>query len=312
MFDRFRAASPARQIQLIAIGVILIGGILAISWYFFLRTPYMPLFTNLRATDAATIVASLEQKKIPYHLADGGTTILVPAEAVDVARLNATTDDLPLKGTVGFELFNKSDMGLTDFAQKINYQRALQGELARTIMTLDGVDTARVHLSLGEDRIFRDDRVPPKASVTIRMQKGASLTGNVAQGVKRLIAAAVSNLDAANVVILDETGREVGSTQDSPSANLAAIAPLADQAPKSDIDQNANALPLVQIPDDDHVWLFEAGFAAVLFALILTGFILLLRRLGGPRRLTEQQREDLVAKLRSALQQRDNHVTSPG
>src|SRR5262249_15568170 len=129
----------------------------------------------------------------------------------DATRLDVMTEDLPLKGTVGFELFNKSDMGLTDFAQKINYQRALQGELERTIMTLDGVDSARVHLSLGEDRIFRDDRVPPKASVTIRMAKGRALSESQAQGVRRLVAAAVPNLDGANVVILDEEGRVVSA-----------------------------------------------------------------------------------------------------
>jgi len=102
-------------------------------------------------------------------------------------------------------------MGLTDFAQKINFQRALQGELERTIATLDGVDSARVHLSLGEDRIFRDDQVPPKASVTIRMRRGLTLAANAAQGIQRLIAAAVPGLEAANVVILDEQGRIVGA-----------------------------------------------------------------------------------------------------
>jgi len=100
-------------------------------------------------------------------------------------------------------------MGLTDFAQKVNYQRALQGELARTIMSIDGVEGARIHLSMGEDRIFRDDQVPPKASVVIRMRQGMALSAAVAQGIQRLVAAAVPKLESGQVVILDEAGRAI-------------------------------------------------------------------------------------------------------
>src|ERR1700749_4971916 len=211
MFDRFRAFSTRQQLMLAAVVASIGCVILIVAWFLFLRVDYQPLFTALRPAGAATIVADLDRRKVSYRLENGGTTILVPAGTVDATRLNVMSEDLPLKGTVGFELFNKSDVGLTDFAQKINYQRALQGELERTIMTLDGIESARVHLSLGEDRIFRDDRVPPKASVTIRMQKGVDLTASAAQGVQRLIAAAVPNLEVADVVILDETGRVIGA-----------------------------------------------------------------------------------------------------
>jgi flagellar M-ring protein FliF len=228
VFDRFRAYSQSGQIMLVALGVGVIGLLLVAIWLIFLRTAYQPLFTGLRTSDAATIVADLDRQKIPYHLADGGATILVPSDLVDTTRLSVMSEDLPLKGTVGFELFNKADMGITDFAQKINYQRALQGELERTIMTLDSVDTARVHLSLGEDRIFRDDRVPPKASVTIRMAKGATLSQSSAQGVRRLVAAAVPNLDIANVVVLDEEGRVV-SAAPPVAANTQAASPVSEE-----------------------------------------------------------------------------------
>src|SRR6185312_4078237 len=211
MFDRVQALTIRQQIVLAAIVAGVCALVIGMIWFAFFRIDYQPLFTELRPTDAATIVADLDRKKISYRLEQGGTTILVPAELVDSTRLNLMTDDLPLKGTVGFELFNKSDMGLTDFAQKINFQRALQGELERTIMTLDGVESARVHLSMGEERIFRDDRVPPKASVTIRMRRGVTLGIEAAQGVQRLIAAAVPNLDVSSVVILDEAGRVIGA-----------------------------------------------------------------------------------------------------
>jgi flagellar M-ring protein FliF len=198
-------------------------------WVLFFQVHYQTLFTSLRPADAAAIVADLDRKKISYRLADGGATILVPADVVDRTRLSVMTEDIPLKGTVGFELFDRSDMGLTDFAQKINYQRALQGELERTISTLDGVDSARVHLSLGEDRIFRDDQVPPKASVTIRMRKGLTLPTGAAQGIQRLIAAAVPSLEAANVVILDEQGRLEGMPSPAPRSGLAAISPVDEE-----------------------------------------------------------------------------------
>ena len=209
VFDRFKAASPRQQLWLAIGGICVLAALLFLLWFGFIRTTYQALFTDLKTNEASTIVAELDKKKIPYRLANGGAIILVPSEMADSARLDVMGGDLPLKGTVGFEIFNKTDMGLTDFAQKINYQRALQGELERTIMTLDGVDTARVHLSMGEDRLFREDQSPPKASITIRMARGAVLSESVAEGVKRLAAAAVPKMSPSDVVLLDEKGQAV-------------------------------------------------------------------------------------------------------
>lgn len=228
MFERFKTASPSQQLWLAIVGIAILAIALFLLWFFLFRTTYRPLFTQLKTNDASTIVDVLTRKKIPYRLADGGATILVPSDLADRARLDVMGGDVPLKGTVGFELFNKADMGLTDFAQKINYQRALQGELERTIMTLDGVDTVRVHLSMGEDRLFRDDQSPPKASITIRMTKGSFLSETVAQGVRRLVAAAVSKLNANDVVILDEHGRAVQAIEAGVVSNQSAF-PLLDE-----------------------------------------------------------------------------------
>src|SRR6185312_5741458 len=119
-FDRIRAMSSQRQI-LLAVGCLVIAGfVLGAAYFVFLRQPDAILFANLRPMDAATIVADLDKKKVPYRLADGGTTILVAQNQADATRLSVLSEDLPLKGTVGFELFNKSDIGLTEFAQKIN------------------------------------------------------------------------------------------------------------------------------------------------------------------------------------------------
>jgi flagellar M-ring protein FliF len=224
VFDRFRKAPIATQVTFVLLAVVAFTILLAGIWYLFLRVDYEPMFTRLRPGDAATIVGELENRKIPYRLTDGGTTILVPQEKADATRISIVGSHATLKDAVGFELFNKSDMGITDFAQKINFQRALQGELERTILTLDGVDSARVHLSMGEDRVFREDRAPPKASVTLHMVNGAMVPAGTVQGVQQLVAAAVPQLEATNVVVLDEGGQVL-------STGIAATRASADLPP---------------------------------------------------------------------------------
>jgi flagellar M-ring protein FliF len=195
--------------QILIIGTTALSGavILFLLWYFLLRTPFMPAFTGINSNDALTITQELNRLKTPYDLADDGTTILVPQNKVDEVRVNILGSELPLKGAVGFELFNKTDMGITEFAQKINYQRALQGELARTIMALDQIETARVHLSLPEEGIFEQDRRPAKASITIATKIGGEIEGNVVRGIQQLVASAVPDLQVSDVAILDSRGQ---------------------------------------------------------------------------------------------------------
>jgi flagellar M-ring protein FliF len=214
-FDKIRSMPLQRQMLLLAGVVVIVGFLLGSIYFVFLRQPDVVLFSNLRAMDAATIVAELDKKKVPYRLADDGTTILVSADKVDATRLSILSQDLPLKGSVGFELFNKSDIGLTEFAQKINYQRALQGELSRTIMAIDAVDTARVHLSLPEDTIFRDDKRSPKASIALTLKPGRNLSTGAVMGIQRMVAASVAELNAADVVVLDGEGQVISSDTSS-------------------------------------------------------------------------------------------------
>ncbi|MFI4973094.1 MAG: flagellar basal-body MS-ring/collar protein FliF [Caulobacterales bacterium] len=223
--DSLRTSSPRRQLIFAVGGVAIIGAVLIAAYFLVLRKPYAVLFANLRTVDAATIVADLDKKKIPYRLEAGGTTILVPQNRMDSTRLAEMTEDLPLKGEVGFELFNKSDMGLTEFAQRINYQRALQGELARTIMTMDSIDSARVHLALAEPSVFRDERRPSKASVTLLARPGKEIEAGAVRGIQRLVAAAIPDLAVDDVVVLDGRGETVSSSM---PAGVAA-SPLAQQ-----------------------------------------------------------------------------------
>ena len=211
MLQAFRNAPPSRQLMIVGgVGLVLCAALVAI-YFLFLRTSYSVLYRDLREADAATIVAELERTHVDYRLTDGGRSIMVSDGSVDTTRLHVASRDLPLQGTVGFELFNNSSIGLTEFAQRINLQRALQGELQRTIMSIDGVETARVHLALGEQTPFRGDRRPPRASVTVRTAPGRSLTVTTVRGIQRLIAGSVPEMDAANVAVLNERGALVSS-----------------------------------------------------------------------------------------------------
>jgi flagellar M-ring protein FliF len=138
----------ARVGLLCGIAVILAATIGVAAWLW--RVDYQVLFADLQPQDTAVMVAELDRMKVPYKIGSDGNTILVDGAVVHSTRLKLMGKDLPLHGTAGFELFNNADFGMTEFAQKINYQRALQGELTRTIMSLSEVRDARVHLALPE------------------------------------------------------------------------------------------------------------------------------------------------------------------
>ncbi len=192
----------------------LIGGIfagvlamLAIVWFAFLRPGYGILYEDLREADAAEIVGVLDKQGIEYRLEDGGRRLLVPEEEIGRARVLVAGSGVAMGGTVGFELFNEADMGLTEFAQKVNFQRALQGELARTIMGMEGIAFARVHLSLPERTLFRANQTGPKGAVTLQAQGNAALDPARVTGIQQLVASAVPDLPAREVAVLDHRGR---------------------------------------------------------------------------------------------------------
>lgn len=187
-------------------GSVLIVGLMLWLIVGLLRDDYGVLFAELAEPDAATIVKQLKKEKVPYRLADGGTTILVPAPQVHDVRLLLMSGDVPLRGGVGFEIFDKQGLGATEHAQKVSYQRALQGELARTIETLDHVKQVRVHLVMPESTLFTRDRQQASAAVAVTLEPGTALERQQISGVQRLVAAAVPGLDPARVVITDQRG----------------------------------------------------------------------------------------------------------
>ncbi len=188
------------------VGVVLVLALTAGLAYWAMRGEHKVLFADMTPQDAATMVAELERLKVPYRLENEGNTILVPAEIVHNTRLKLVGRDLPLQGTVGLELFNNADLGMTEFAQKVNHQRAQQGELTRTILSIDGVQSVRVHLALPEQGLFKKSAAPVKASIALTMKPGAVLRQDRVTGIQRLVAAAVANLKAADVTVLDQHG----------------------------------------------------------------------------------------------------------
>jgi flagellar M-ring protein FliF len=183
------------------------------GWWL-LRTEHAVLFSELRPQDAALMTAELDKLKIPYVLGDNGAAVLVDRSQVHTVRLKLMGKELPLHGAVGFELFNHTDFGMTEFAQKINYQRALQGELTRTILSFPEIRDARVHLAMPEHGLFKQNVARPKAAITLNVRNGQVLRSEQVSGIQRLVAAAVPGLAPQEVTIVDQQGLTLSRTTD--------------------------------------------------------------------------------------------------
>lgn len=199
----------------VAAGVALIVAATAVGSYFILRTDYQVLFGDMSMQDTSAMVAELDRLKIPYRLGEGGTSILIDRDAVYKTRLKLMGKDLPLHGAVGLELFNTTDFGMTEFAQKINYQRALQGELTRTILSLPEVQDARVHLAFPEQGLFKQQGVRAKAAVYLTLRRADALHKDQVNGIQRLVAAAVPGVAMQDVTIVDQHGVALTRPADS-------------------------------------------------------------------------------------------------
>lgn len=178
------------------------------------RPDLATLYANLSPRDAGMIVEQLKAARVPYRITDNGTRILVPAGLVYETRITLATAGLPQGGGVGFELFDRSSFGSTDFVQKLNYQRALQGELARTIGQIREVQQARVHIVLPQPTLFTDRDKPPSASVVLSLRPGARLTPEQVRAVVRLVSGSVEGMDPDRVAVIDSAGRILSQGSD--------------------------------------------------------------------------------------------------
>lgn len=173
------------------------------------------LFSGLESEDAGAIAQKLNDEKIPYELSGGGGTISVPADKVYDVQMKMAVLGLPQGGSAGFELFDKSTFGMTEFTEKLNYQRALQGELARTICQLRPVMSARVHITIPQDKVFESEQQPAKASIALKLRRGTPLTDEQVGGVVHLVASAVEGLKPQDVEVIDQDGNVLSESMAS-------------------------------------------------------------------------------------------------
>jgi len=171
---------------------------------------FKPLFTNLAAEDASGIVQKLKESGAEYRLGEGGASVLVPSARLDELRLTMAAAGLPKSGRVGFELFDKVNLGATEFTEHINYRRALEGELERTVMALTEVEQARVHITFPKDSVFLESQQPAKASVLVRLKPGRKLAPQNVVAIDHLMASAVEGLSPDAVSVLDMNGNLLG------------------------------------------------------------------------------------------------------
>jgi len=198
-----------RMIILVALAGSIAGLIAITLWT---QQPDMQvLFTNLNPEDAAGIVDKLKETKVPYETTGGGTTVLVPSAQVHELRLQLATQGLPHGGGVGFEIFDRSSIGMSDFVQKLNYRRALQGELARTIAQMPEIERARVHLATPERRLFGNDDNRARASIVVSLRNGQALAKTQVNGIVHLVASSVDGLQVKDVTVVDGHGRLLSS-----------------------------------------------------------------------------------------------------
>ncbi len=199
------ALPPARRVSFLALSAgILVAMLGFLVWV--QRPHYAVLFARLDPTDASAVVDYLKGAKIPYRIAADGATVEVPQGQLYEARMALAARGLPQGGTIGFELFDKQTLGMTDFVQRLGFQRALQGELARTIMGLSAVESARVHLALPERSLFVSEDRKPSASVVLELRPGRKLDESQVTGIANLVAASVEGLSPADVTIVDVNG----------------------------------------------------------------------------------------------------------
>ena len=221
LLEPFLALSAGKRL---VVGGVALASLLAFAALISVanKTDYRPLFANLTQEDAGEIVKKLKEQKIPHQIAADGKAILVPSDKVYDLRLTMASEGLPQGGGIGFEIFDRKNFGMTEFVQKLNYQRALQGELSRTISQITGVESARVHLALPEKTLFKDAEKPATASVVLKMRSNRTLREAEVQGVLHLVASSIEGLDPENVTVLDSRGKVLsGNSAADPTSKLA-------------------------------------------------------------------------------------------
>jgi flagellar M-ring protein FliF len=207
--DQFRkilaSLTAGQKVITAAVVLLVLGGIYSLSnWR--KEADFKPLYTGLAAEDSAAVVAKLKEGGADYRLSASGDSVLVPSAKLAEARLELAAAGLPKTGRIGYELFDKTNLGATEFVEHINYRRALEGELERSVMALSEVEQARVHVTFPKDSVFLESREPAKASVMVKIRAGAKISPRNVIAISHLVGSAVEGLSPEDVSILDMQG----------------------------------------------------------------------------------------------------------
>jgi flagellar M-ring protein FliF len=215
---RLSSTLSPRQLVTLGVAFVAVVGVVAGSAYWINAPSYSLLATDMDAESAQAIVGKLKTAKVAYLLEDGGRTIRVASDRVDDLRLEISSQGMPSAGRIGFEIFDRTAFGTTEFLEHVNYRRALEGELARTIGTINDVQSARVHISMAKESLFASDAQQAKASVVLKLRDRKPLSASTVSGITGLVAASVESLRPESVVVLDTFGRPL-SRQSSDDAD---------------------------------------------------------------------------------------------
>lgn len=213
-------ALPLKSKLALAIGAVLVLALLAMGIAAGRQPEWRVLFAGLSDKDGGTVVAALSQMNIAHRFSDAGGAIMVPADRVHELRLRLAAQGLPKGGTVGFELMENQKFGVTQFQERLNFQRGLEGELARSIMALSAVQSARVHLALPQQTAFLREQQKPSASVLLALNGGQALDRGQINGIVHLVASSVPDLSPKAVSVVDQTGALLSQTPGEPPNGL--------------------------------------------------------------------------------------------
>ena len=216
VMDYTRTAGGRKMLLMLSVAGVI--AVMVAIWMWGQKPDYRVLFSNFSDRDGGAIVAELEKMNIPYKYSEGGAAVMVPADRVYDARLKLASQGLPKGGNVGFELMENQKLGSSQFIEQVNFQRAMEGELARSIESVSAVQAARVHLAMPKDSIFVSEQKSPTASVLLNLHPGRTLDPQQVSAIVHLVASSVPELSPKNVTLVDQNGSLLSDTAKTASA----------------------------------------------------------------------------------------------
>src|SRR5262245_52671221 len=218
LLEIWRQLGTSQRISVLSATLIVAGGLVALAFWSS-RAEYSLLYGKLSDSESAKVIAALDDAKVPYKIGSGGSSILVPADKVHLMRMQLAGRGIPQGDGVGFEIFDKPNFGISDFVQRANYIRAVQGELSRTISQLDEIESARVMIVLPENRLLLDKDKHPTASVFVRVRGNSPLASPAINSIRFLVANSVEGLKPNSVSVVDNLGNVLSENSENDSVS---------------------------------------------------------------------------------------------